>query len=87
MADLAKLVDQCNNYRMALLSDLSHRMQTVADMQEEIEVLKLKTAPIENGNLVWAWRKPAADIPAGWKECGPARPHLRGPEGCLPVAP
>ena len=44
-------------------------MQTVATMQAEITTLKLKTAPIENGNLVWAWRKPAADIPAGWKEC------------------
>ena len=42
MADLAKLVDQCNNYRMALLSDLSHRMQTVADMFSMAEAIKVR---------------------------------------------
>ena len=42
MAELAKLVDQCNNYRMALLSDLSHRMQTVADMFSMTEAIKVR---------------------------------------------
>ncbi|KFF26800.1 phage baseplate protein [Chryseobacterium vrystaatense] len=34
-----------------------------------IEKLEQKTAPIINGGIVVAWRKPAAEIPAGWKEC------------------
>lgn len=35
----------------------------------EVELLKLKTAPIINGGIVWAWNKPENEIPAGWKEC------------------
>jgi hypothetical protein len=35
----------------------------------DIEVLKLKTAPIINGGVVWAWFRPVSEIPAGWKEC------------------
>ncbi|BFO64133.1 phage baseplate protein [Chryseobacterium sp. KCF3-3] len=34
-----------------------------------VEVLEMKTAPIINGGVVWAWFKPVAEIPAGWKEC------------------
>ena len=41
----------------------------VAIMQTDIDLLKLKTAPIINGGVVWAWNKPIADIPPGWKEC------------------
>lgn len=61
------------------------RLQTLKEIQEkvnngvtqqqfnnlfsEVEVLKLKTAPIINGGIVWAWFKPKDEIPAGWKEC------------------
>lgn len=38
-------------------------------LKNRVEVLELKTAPIINGGIVWAWFKPVADIPAGWKEC------------------
>ena len=31
--------------------------------------MKLKTAPIINGGIVWPFRRPANEIPAGWKEC------------------
>lgn len=41
----------------------------IAALQEQINLLAIKTAPIINGGIVWPWRKPAADIPAGWKEC------------------
>ena len=36
---------------------------------ERVEVLEMKTAPIINGGVILSWRKPAGDIPAGWKEC------------------
>lgn len=36
---------------------------------DRVEVLEMKTAPIINGGVVWAWFKPVAEIPAGWKEC------------------
>ena len=35
----------------------------------EVDLLKLKTAPIINGGIVFPFRRPAAEIPAGWKEC------------------
>ena len=35
----------------------------------EIDLLKLKTAPIINGGIVFPFRKPAIEIPEGWKEC------------------
>ncbi|WP_419487034.1 phage baseplate protein [Chryseobacterium bernardetii] len=38
-------------------------------LKSRVEVLELKTAPIINGGIVWAWFKPVTDIPAGWKEC------------------
>lgn len=34
-----------------------------------VNVLELKTAPIINGGIVWAWFKPVNEIPVGWKEC------------------
>lgn len=43
--------------------------QEFAVAKADIELLKLKTAPIVNGGVVWAWFKPVAEIPAGWKEC------------------
>lgn len=36
---------------------------------DRITLLELKTAPIINGGIVWAWFKPVTEIPAGWKEC------------------
>lgn len=35
----------------------------------DIEILKVKTAPIFNGGIVFPFRRPAIEIPAGWKEC------------------
>lgn len=35
----------------------------------DIAILKMKTAPIINGGIVWIWKLPASEIPAGWKEC------------------
>lgn len=36
---------------------------------ERVIKLELKTAPIENGGVILPFRKPASEIPAGWKEC------------------
>ena len=49
--------------------DNSVTQQEFAVAKADIELLKLKTAPIINGGVVWAWFKPVAEIPAGWKEC------------------
>ncbi|AKK74429.1 hypothetical protein OK18_19045 [Chryseobacterium gallinarum] len=38
-------------------------------IKQDVELLKLKTAPIVNGGIAWAWFKPLNEIPAGWKEC------------------
>ena len=35
----------------------------------EVDLLKLKTAPIINGGIIFPFRRPANEIPAGWKEC------------------
>lgn len=35
----------------------------------EIDLLKLKTAPIINGGIIFPFRRPASEIPVGWKEC------------------
>lgn len=44
--------------------------QSQVDNHEiRLQRLELKTAPIENGGVVWFFRKPASQIPAGWKEC------------------
>lgn len=43
--------------------------QQLNDLIAEVEVLKLKTAPIINDGIVMIWRKPLSEIPAGWKEC------------------
>lgn len=42
---------------------------TVDQLARDIEVLKIKTAPIINGGIVFPFRKPVDQIPAGWKEC------------------
>ncbi len=38
-------------------------------MVERVEILEQQTAPIINGGVVFPWRKPVGEIPAGWKEC------------------
>lgn len=43
--------------------------QEFAAAKADIELLKLKTAPIINGGVVWAFFKPVDQIPVGWKEC------------------
>lgn len=43
--------------------------QQLAALQAEIDILKLKTAPIINDGIILAWNKPASEIPQGWKEC------------------
>ena len=40
-----------------------------AALLAEVDILKLKTAPILNGAIVLPWRRPESEIPAGWKEC------------------
>ena len=61
--------------RLQTLKEIQSKVNNSVSQQEfavvkaDIELLKLKTAPIINGGIAWAWFKPAADIPAGWKEC------------------
>lgn len=43
--------------------------QQFAALLAEVEILKLKTAPILNGGIIFPWRRPASEIPTGWKEC------------------
>lgn len=50
------------------LNSMTTQSQITA-IQNEIELLKLKTAPIQNGGIVFIWKKPASEIPLGWKEC------------------
>lgn len=35
----------------------------------KVTLLELKTAPIINGGIIFPFRRPVAEIPAGWKEC------------------
>lgn len=35
----------------------------------DVNLLKLKTAPIINGGIVFPFRRPVDEIPVGWKEC------------------
>lgn len=39
------------------------------ELVKRVALLELKTAPIINGGIAWAWFKPVSEIPAGWKEC------------------
>ena len=61
--------------KLATLKEIQEKVSNSVTQQEfavakaDIELLKLKTAPIINGGIVWAWFKPVAEIPAGWKEC------------------
>lgn len=42
---------------------------TVEALEKRVKKVELKTAPIENGGVAFIFRKPASEIPAGWKEC------------------
>lgn len=42
---------------------------TVLALLERVMKLEIKTAPIINGGVFWAFGKPADQIPFGWKEC------------------
>lgn len=44
-------------------------IQQFNDLKAEVEILKTKTAPIQNGGIAWPWFLPKDEIPAGWKEC------------------
>lgn len=49
--------------------DATVSQQDFNNLVQRIEILEKKTAPIINGGVVFPWRKPANEIPAGWKEC------------------
>lgn len=54
---------------ISLIIENMATQQQISDLQMEVNLLKQKTAPIINGGIVWAWFKPASEIPTGWKEC------------------
>lgn len=49
--------------------DAAATQAQISALITEINLLKLKTAAITNGGIIWPWRRPASEIPAGWKEC------------------
>lgn len=49
--------------------DQKANQSQVDNHEVRLQRLELKTAPIENGGVVFLFRKPASQIPAGWKEC------------------
>lgn len=51
------------------LVENSVTQQQFATALADIELLKLKTAPIQNGGVILPFRKAAIEIPVGWKEC------------------
>ncbi|GEN71569.1 hypothetical protein [Chryseobacterium lathyri] len=61
--------------KLQTLKEIQSKVDNSVSRQEfevalaDIELLKLKTAPIVNGGVVWAFGKPVDEIPAGWKEC------------------
>lgn len=44
-------------------------LNTVLNILERVMKLEIKTAPIQNGGVILPFRKPANEIPFGWKEC------------------
>lgn len=61
--------------RLKTLKDIQTLVENSVTQQQfalalsDIELLKLKTAPIVNGGVILPFRKPAIEIPVGWKEC------------------
>lgn len=43
--------------------------QQITAINNRLELLELKTAPIINGGIVFPFQRPASEIPEGWKEC------------------
>jgi hypothetical protein len=41
----------------------------VDDHEARLKLLEMKTAPIQNGGVVWVFQRPASEIPLYWKEC------------------
>lgn len=65
-----KFGDAAIVYNWADFSRISTLKKITADSisyNERLNILEMKTAPIKNGGIVWAWREPV--IPVGWKEC------------------
>lgn len=54
---------------MKIKLDATVSQQVFDALAERVELLELQTAPIINGGVVFPWRKPVNEIPAGWKEC------------------
>lgn len=48
---------------------LKANQSQVDNHEARLAVLEMKTAPIENGGVILPFRKPASEIPIGWKEC------------------
>ncbi|OBW40796.1 hypothetical protein AB670_02747 [Chryseobacterium sp. MOF25P] len=42
---------------------------TLEALEKRVKKVEFKTAPIENGGVAFIFRKPASEIPLGWKEC------------------
>lgn len=49
--------------------DQAATQSQIGTINNRLDVLELKTAPIVNGGIVMIWRKPQSEIPLGWKPC------------------
>nr|WP_315032477.1 hypothetical protein [uncultured Chryseobacterium sp.] len=70
-----------NNYawsefvKLSTLKELQIKLNNTASqpdvsaLAQRVAMLEVKTAPIINGGVVFVWKKPVSEIPAGWKEC------------------
>ncbi|MCW3168899.1 hypothetical protein OMO38_10235 [Chryseobacterium sp. 09-1422] len=61
--------------RIPTLKEMKEAIDSKANQSDldlviaDIEVLKMKTAPVFNGGVIWAFNRPVDEIPDGWKEC------------------
>ncbi|KFF13124.1 hypothetical protein IW15_10200 [Chryseobacterium soli] len=61
--------------KLKTLKEIQEKVESSASqddleaLEDRVQLLELKTAPIINGGIVWAWRRPFDEIPEGWKEC------------------
>lgn len=51
------------------LSTLKQIASDLSSYNDRLNILEMKTAPIINGGIAWAWFKDVSEIPLGWKEC------------------
>lgn len=49
--------------------DQKANQSQVDNHETRLQRLELKTAPIENGGVAFIFRRPASEVPPGWKEC------------------